>query len=407
MTDKTDEQEIELDSPEMRLMAKSVREQIITARIGLLMRHPWFGNMATRLRVQEANNWCPTAATNGRDLFYSVPFFNDLSLDEIEFVIGHEILHCVLDHIARGHGYNQQLFNIACDFLVNNILVRDKIGTPPKKIDIYQDFKYDGWTAEEVYEDLFKKAKDELDQLGELLDDHIDWDNPPEGSGQPSISRSELNQIRDEIKESMISAASASGAGNVPAEIRRMITELTEPKMNWRDILQQQIQSTVRNDYSFMRPNRKSQSSGTILPGMNYDNTIEITVALDMSGSISDVQARDFISEVKGIMDQYADYQIDIMTFDTKVYNHLKYSLEQNNDISEYPLEGGGGTRFDCVFEYLQENGIIPRKLLIFSDMYDFGNFGDDSYCDTIFINHGRPGFEAPFGLTIPYSFEK
>lgn len=239
------------------------------------------------------------------------------------------------------------------------------------------------------------------------MDEHIDWETPPAGSGQEGMSPQEINTIRDEIRESMISAAQATGAGSMPAEIRRMITELTEPKMNWRELLQQQIQSTVRNDYSFMRPNRKSQSCGAILPGMNNDNSIDISVALDMSGSISDSQARDFLSEVKGIMDQYQDYQIDVMTFDTHVYNHLKYTADDGNEIAEYPLQGGGGTQFDCIWEYLKANDITPRKLIVFSDMYDFGGFGDPDYCDTIFINHGRPGFSAPFGLTIPYEMSQ
>lgn len=101
----TDTQDI--DPGKLKRMSAEVKESIISARIGLLMRHPWFGNMATRLRIQEADHWVPTAATNGRDLFYSVEFFHDLTLDEIEFVLAHEILHSVLDHIARGNKFNQ------------------------------------------------------------------------------------------------------------------------------------------------------------------------------------------------------------------------------------------------------------------------------------------------------------
>src|SRR6056300_1931391 len=82
-------------------MRVEVYDKIIVARVGLLMRHPFFGNMATRLKVQEASDWCPTAATDGRHLFYSVPFFAKMTNKEVEFVIAHEILHCVDDHMTR------------------------------------------------------------------------------------------------------------------------------------------------------------------------------------------------------------------------------------------------------------------------------------------------------------------
>ena len=102
-----------------------VLDKIIVARVGLLLRHPFFGNMATRLIIKEASDWCPTAATDGRHLYYSVPFFAKMDNKEIEFVIAHEILHCVFDHMTRREDRDPQIHNIAADYIVNNTLVRD------------------------------------------------------------------------------------------------------------------------------------------------------------------------------------------------------------------------------------------------------------------------------------------
>lgn len=308
----------EISPAELEEMRKVVADKIIVARVGLLFRAPFFGNMATRLGVQNCDDWCPTAATDGRNLYYNTQFFNALTEKQIEFVIAHEILHCVFDHLERKEDRDAILYNIACDYIVNNTLVRDKIGEKVDQIPIYQDFKYEGWSSEEVYDDLFDQAKkngDEfLKELGELLDDHVDWEgdgtdsddgNTENGNAKrPSYSKDELRKIRDEIKESMISSAQAAGAGNVPGEVARLIKELTEPKMNWRELLQQQIQSTIRNDYTFSRPSRKAWHTGAILPGMNFEETIDVCVALDMSGSIGDLQAKDFVCEIKGIMEQ-------------------------------------------------------------------------------------------------------
>ena len=135
-----------------------VLDKIIVARVGLLLRHPFFGNMATRLIIKEASDWCPTAATDGRHLFYSVPFFAKMTNKEVEFVIAHEILHCVFDHLGRRNDRNPLLYNIAADYKVNNLLVRDRIGEKPKFVDCYQDFKYEEWTSEEIYDELFEEA---------------------------------------------------------------------------------------------------------------------------------------------------------------------------------------------------------------------------------------------------------
>jgi len=390
-----------------------------------LLRHPFFGNMATRLRILAADDWLPTAAVDGRNLYFNTQFFNAMSNKEIEFVIAHEILHCVFDHLGRRGERHPMLYNIAADYIVNNTLVRDRIGDKPRLVECYQDFKYEKWTSEEVYEDLLeeleKNGQDALDQLGEMLDEHVDWgsDGDEEGEGEettdkngnkiskkrPKLSEEDMRQIKDEVKEGMLSAAQSAGAGNVPAGVARMIKELTEPKMNWRELLRQQIQSTIRNDFTFARPNRKSQSCGAILPGMNFDETIDICVALDMSGSIGEWQARDFLSEIKGIMDEYQDYRIKLWCFDTDVYGEEEFTADGGEDLTDYEIRGGGGTDFMCNWEFMKEHDIQPKKFIMFTDGYAWDSWGDEDYCDTVFVIHSNrdKNLEAPFGQTAHY----
>ena len=414
----------DLTEAELDTMREDVQDRIIVARVGLLLRHPFFGNMATRLRIQCADDWCPTAAVDGRNLYFNTQFFNALSNREIEFVIAHEILHCVFDHLIRREDRDALIYNIAADYIVNNILVRDRIGEKPKIIDCYQDFKYENWTSEEVYDDIHKKYdEEELKQLGELLDEHVDWGKEPgeeeqgqgangngdggtqKGKGRPTYSDEELRKIRDEIKENMISAAQSAGAGNVPAGVERMIKELTEPKMNWREILRQQIQSTIRDDYTFSRPGRKGWHTGAILPGMNFQETIDLCICIDMSGSIGNEQAKDFLSEVKGIMDEYRDYNIKLWCFDTEVYNEADFSADGGDSLEDYEVKGGGGTDFMVNWTYMKENDIQPKKFLMFTDGYAWDSWGDEDYCDTVFVIHSNrdKNLQAPFGVTAHY----
>ena len=376
-----------------------VIDKIIVARVGLLLRHPFFGNMATRLKIQEGWPELTTAATDGRSIFYNREFFTKMTVKQVEFVIAHEIMHNVFDHMGRREGRNPKIFNIAADYCVNGQLVRDRIGDHNvPDIKIFHDTKYYGMGAEEIYDKIYEEEDQKsLDALGQLLDDHVDWGEKGK-DGQPQYTKDELKQIRDEIREATMQAAQAAGAGNVPASVQRMIKELTEPKMNWREILRQQIQSTIKNDYSFMRPNRKGWHMNAILPGTQYDETIDICVSIDMSGSIGDEQAKDFLTEIKGIMQEYKDFKIKVWCFDTKVYNEKDYSGYDMDEFDQYEPMGGGGTEFDANWEYMKENDIQPKKFIMFTDGYPWGSWGDENYCDTVFIIHGNNTIVPPFG---------
>ena len=388
-------------------------DKIIVARVSLLLKHPFFGNMATRLKIQEAEDWLPTAATDGRTIYFNRKFFDPLTVKQVEFVIAHEILHNVFDHMGRKEGRDAKIFNIAADYCVNGQLVRDRIGDHQiPDIKIFHDSKYYGMGAEEVYDKIYDEMdEEELNQLGQLLDEHIDWGSEgKDGNGKgnrPQYTKEELKQIRDEIREATVQAAQAAGAGNTPASVARMIKELTEPKMNWREILRQQIQSTIKNDYSFMRPNRKGWHMNAILPGTQFEDTIDICVAIDMSGSISDAQAKDFLAEIKGIMQEYKDFKIKIWCFDTKVYNEQSYDGYSIDEFDQYEPMGGGGTDFEANWEYMKENDIQPKKFIMFTDGYPFGSWGDENYCDTVFIIHGNDTIVPPFGEHAYYEESK
>jgi len=399
---------------------KAIIEKLTTARIGLLLKAPFFGNMATRMQLIEADDWCPTAATNGRAFYYNTKFVEKLSVKKLEFLFGHEILHCVFDHFGRVGSRDRTLSNIAQDYAVNQILVDERIGDKITEVQICYDSKYRGKAWEEIYDELWEKAEkismpELMKQLGEMLDEHIkegdgqngEGDGDKEGKGKrPGMSKEEAQAIKDEIKQAMIQSAAAAGAGKTPAGIQRMIKNLTEPKMDWRQLVQQEIQSIVRNDYSFQRVNRKSMHSGAILPGMKEATTIDVAISIDMSGSIGEEDATVFLSEVKGIMDQYEDFKINLWCFDTAIYNHKEITHDNADDLLEYQPEGGGGTDFEANWEFMKDQSIAPRKFIMFTDGYPCGGWGDEDYCDTIFIVKGNKEAEAPFGQTVIYEKE-
>jgi predicted metal-dependent peptidase len=391
-------------------------EKLILARVGLLLRHPFFGNLATRMKLIDASDWCATLATDGRNFYYNCEFVDKLKPKEAEFGFAHEVLHNVFDHMGRRDGRDPQLSNIAADYAANQILVDEKIGVVPSFIKIFQDNKYRGKSYEEIYSELEEKAiKIDISSLGELLDEHLDdgdgeggdgdddKEGNKEGRGRPRLTAEEKKKIKDEIKEAMVAAAQAAGAGKVPAGIQRMIKDFTEPKMDWRQMLRMNIQSIIKSNFSFQRPNRKSQHCGAILPGMMNEETIDVSVAIDMSGSISDKQAKDFLSEVKGIMEEYTDFKLDLWTFDTEVYGYKQFTGDNADEIMEYECQGGGGTDFEANYNFMKEQGIEPKRFIMFTDGYPCGSWGDENYCEALFIVHGNETIIAPFGQTAHY----
>ena len=393
-----------------------VREKLISARVGLLLKASFFGNLATRLKLINADEWCATAATDGRNFYYNRRFIEMLRPKEIEFLFGHEVLHCVYDHFGRRGDRDPQLWNIANDYCVNGDLVKHNVGEKITSVPCLYDRKYDGLSSEEVYDQLYENAE-KIDMgklLDQLIDEHLDGegdgdgDQDGEGKGRPKLSAEDKQAIKDEIKEAMLAAAATvDGAGNLPAGVKRLIQQLTEPQLNWREILRMNLESTIKADYTWMRASRKGWHMDAVMPGQKPDEMIDVAVMLDASGSISQDMLRDFLSEIQGIMDSFPSYKIHVATFDTECYNPAQYDSDNLDSMIDYEVSGGGGTDFDCIFTYLKNEEITPRRLIVFTDGYPFGSWGDSEYCDTTWILHGTTTIVPPWGTHAYYDESK
>jgi predicted metal-dependent peptidase len=387
------------------------RDKLIGARVGLLLKHGFFGNLATNLKLVNADEWCSTAATDGRYFYYNARFINMLSRGELEFLFGHEVLHVVYDHMGRRNDRDPQIWNIADDYAVNADLKRHKVGDFITTVPCLYESKYDGKPAEEIYDDLMANAqKINIDDLlDKMIDEHLDGDEgESDGDGDEDSDRqgkrpkpmtaAERDQLRQDIKAQIIAAAKGSDPGSVPAGVRRMIKDMTEPKMNWKELIQTNLTSAIRTDYSFMRPNRRGWHLDAVMPGMIPGEEIDISVAIDMSGSISNAQASMFLAEIRGIMEAFTGYKIHVFCFDTETYNPQNFNSENLDTIDDYEPQGGGGTDFNVIFSYLKERGEDTKRLIVFTDGYPYGSWGDPDYTDVTWIVHGNPDPNPPFG---------
>ena len=152
--------------------SEEVKKRIVQSRVRLLLNHPFFGNLATRLLIKDASEWCPTAATDGKHLYYNKDFLGAFDDAELDFVIAHEVMHCVYDHIDRRATRDAQYWNMAGDYRINDDLKKQGIGRMPK-VGLH-DHKYEENYTDEIYQDLYSNQKDKKQTLDMHIDELLD-----------------------------------------------------------------------------------------------------------------------------------------------------------------------------------------------------------------------------------------
>ncbi len=390
----------------------NARDKLVKSRVSMLLKYPFWGPLAARLKLEEVE-WCKTIATDGRKFYYNADFVSKLSDGEMVFGFAHELGHIIFDHMVRRGDKDPQVWNMAGDFVINNMLVREGVGTMITTVPILVDRKYEGKTADEVYDELMKNAV----KIQMPFDDHLEIDGDGDGDGEgdgkdgdgkgkpkfKKLTEEERKALKDEWREAVIQAAKNAGAGNVPGAIQRLVKDITAPVMDLKDLLRIQFSGSVKSDYTWMRPNRKAWHTGAVLPGQLPGEELDIVVALDASGSIDEGMLMDFLGMVQGALDQFTSYKVRVITFDTDVYNEDTFTGDDGRNMGEYQVSGGGGTDFGCVWQWMKDNEIQPHQLVMFTDGYPFGTWGDPDYCDTLFVVHGSKDITAPFGITANY----
>ena len=409
---------------------QSVETKLAAARTKLILDKPFLGALVLRLPMKAASKeWCPTVATDARAFYYNTEYIEELTLDQTQFMLAHEALHCALCHFARrGHRIKHR-WDLACDFAINPLLIEEGLKPPPDAL--WMD-EYKGMTAEEIYPLI--EDEDEM----ETLDQHM-YDSDSEGSGsgdsdggsgssgpqtagdsppppgEPqdneqsgSGSRQELDeserggstpsQQQDETagktdnpvpgeqneappppltpdeketlgvqwQQRMAGAAQqAMQAGKFGGTIARLIDHLLQPQLPWRMILSRYLSMLARDDFSYMRPSRREGDA--IYPSLR-SAMVDLVVAVDTSGSIKEKEIDEFISEIDAIKGQIRA-RITLLPCDASIDDGAPWYYEPWEEFKmPEKIHGGGGTDFRPVFDWVDREGIQPELLIYFTD---------------------------------------
>jgi predicted metal-dependent peptidase len=401
-------------------MSDDTETKLSAARTRLILDKPFLGALVLRMPMKPADpKWCRTIGTDARAFYYNPDYIDSLSVDQTQFALAHEALHCALSHFARREHRDRRRWDIACDLAINPLLIREGMTAPPGAL---YDIGFEGMMAEEIYPNIKEDTQEETHDehlYGNDSDNRKDTSQQTEagdggegdeeggggGSGgeaqhdmapPESMSEAEKEQLSIQWRQRLAGAAQqAMQAGKLGGNLRRLVDHLLQPQLPWRMLLARYMTASSRDDYSYMRPSRREGSA--IFPTLR-SNQVDVLVVLDTSGSIRASEMREFVSEIDAIKGQMRA-RIALHACDYELAEGGPWVYEPWEEFSlPQDIRGGGGTRFTPVFRWVEEAAINPDLLVYFTDAE--GEFPQQEPAfPVIWLVKGRA--EVPWGQRI------
>lgn len=358
-------------------------KRLAKAKTGLILQHPFVGSVALNMPMR-LDDTIPTACTNGKEIRFSPAFLDTLTDEQVTFLVAHECFHPMLEHVYRRQGRDPMKWNKAADYVINQLLIDEKIG---KFIEggcldrgIYQA---GGGTSDGIYNILPEGGEDAPGGTGADVQD---------ADGSPAEQAQEQAEWRVKVAQA---AQAAKMMGKLSANMQRFIDEALHPKVDWRDVLRRFVEKCKTDMRSFSRPNRRFLSQGLYLPSVTGESLGEIAIAIDCSGSIGRRELNEFAAEVRSVKEDGDPSALHIIYFDSKVCHYDHFGRDDTLHIEPH---GGGGTAFSPVFRFMDEHGIQPVATVFLTDLY-CNDFGDAPEHPVLWVSNGDD--KAPWGEVV------
>ena len=359
----------------------------------------------------------PIAATDGKNLILNpVKFFDDFKLDERVFIAAHEILHCIFNHCSMAYHmrrtgavkypdgtqlpYNAKLMNMAMDYVINDILIKDRIGQFPSvglhdpSIGTKDDNFLDVYRK--LFEDAEKKGGKGAGMLagagGKGFDVVLD---PGSGQGQDP-GQADQQRSQTEWDTAVAGAlAAAKMQGKLPVNLERLLSEIVDPTVSWQDFIRGFFARKVGGGgYNWRKPDRRLIQRDIYAPQRSGNGAGPVVVAIDTSGSIGQAEIDQFFAEMKGILDDVRPEIIHVVWCDAQV--HKVDEVNESSDIDQLKPKGGGDTDFRPVFDWIDEQNFVPDALVYLTDM--MGSFPDQAPAYPVVWGDIFDRVKPPFG---------
>lgn len=321
----------------------------------LLYHHPFFGQLLLSLNFGLTD--CQTCYTDMKNIIFDCQFIDQLNDLEFEVCIYHELLHCVFQHCVRSIDKQSELYNIACDIVVNSFIYQayniEKIADIPL-IHQYQGQEGYLYTADEIYDDLLNKNIKQYKNI----DRHDIWKILCHDHQLSSQMNIKIQSLLKKYPHSL------------NHQLRKVIDLSLNHHISWKELLYQYLTS-YNNDYSFQKRDMRFFDQDYFIPDfIEEDKRLhKIMIAIDVSSSITDKHYTQFIQEVI-YLKNLIHFEGYISFFNTKITDPIQLDHFQLSDFKH--IQGYGGTSYDIIFEKI--NSFFQKEkldcVIIFTDGY-------------------------------------
>ena len=365
------------ESPTMR--------RVTSARSQLILNEPFFGVLSLKLKVRERED-VETAQTDGTHLDFNAKWIEKLTDMELQGLIAHEVMHCVHHHMTRRQEREPRKWNIACDHAINLFLLDTGFILPEGGV---HDEEYRDLTSEAIYEmlDGDDESNNEPCPWGQVVDAGESAVDADSGSGL-EVSWDLAVQQATEV---------AKAAGKLPAGIERLIDHLEKNQIDFRQHLWPFFTGRNNNDFTWRKPHRAYISEDEYFPSMYDESPGTYVIGMDTSGSCWNV-AEKFLAEIVAIHEELRPERMVFIHCDAQVQRVVDVSPDEELTTDELMVQGGGGTSFHPVFEYVEQNNIEPEALVYLTDLEVY-SYPDEPPYPVLWVST-TPAEVAPWGQT-------
>jgi len=389
---------------------------------------------------------CPTAYTDGVNKRYGRKFLEQITKEpQVRGLVLHENLHIALKQMPFGMAMfqeNRQMANLAADFVVNDIIVNidgTVNNSSERLVELPEGGVYDAmfhdWSMREVYNYLKKHAKPKCKgnkqggsgggqgndpSQGGTQDSQDQWESVTVNGKTYDLSNADDHDFIDigklsheqqkELNEEIDRALREGGilAGRMGGKMPRAISDMLEPKVDWRDALREFVSSSVRgkDEYTWRRMNKRHMANDIYLPSMDNETIGGVIVAIDTSGSIGEKELNEFATELVSICEVASPEKVTIIWWDAEVAGTQEFSGDYTGIASMLKPQGGGGTKVSCVSEYINKHRISADCVIVFTDGYVEDSVTWDISSPTLWMVTQCKSFEPPSGRKVMVSYD-
>lgn len=361
------------------------------AKVSIVTQHPFFASILMKRKLIE-DNTIPTAGVDQRgQIYYNKEFVEKLSVDELVFLLCHEVGHVIGQHASRVGTRSKKRWNIAGDAWINDMLNAANIG---QMIEGGVDMAGSkDKTVDAIYNELPEDP--DGDGPGGTGDDLLDRGTP--------LTDEEATHIDAETRVEIAQAAQAAKAqDNMPAELAGIIAGLIDVPTPWYDILERHMTALVKGEYSWARPNRRFLEYGYLPSSGKVAQSGEVVIQVDVSGSINSLELDHYNSHVKRIIELCNPTRVHVLYTDTDVCKHVVFEQGEEFNLEFY---SGGGTDMEAGFAFLDKEGISPEVFVCLTDGYT--DFNVEKAPDYPVVWCISSDIVAPYGDNIHFTLEQ